>query len=276
MTEPRYALVQSRFETIEMAVLVDALAANTKLTRPDLMQLARKARGILGDRFSQSEALAVQAALAKERVQTHIVPAEEIVPLGRPLSVSWLEVNEARLGVPLGLGEQVEAVASWPGVMIVHAAIFATAQESSQVIGTGSSAYGFGSANPEDAPGVELRRQRYGEMRQVLGLLCVSDAGQPLHLRLTMPRLHIQRMPWLPAEVSRDEQFRFLLQQLIRLASAAVITPSARKLAVQPTKGLGVRTAESQITLDEGHFAAEMNWLYQLVVLKERRTEPTG
>lgn len=270
MNQPRYALVQSRFETIEMAVLVDALAANTKLARPDLMQLARKARGILGDRFSHAEALAVQAALAAERVQTHIVPAEQIVPLGRPLSVSWLEVNEAHLGVPLGLGEQIDAVASWPGVMIVHAAVVAVGQETSQIVGSGSSAYGFGSANPEDAPGVELRRQRYGEMRQVLGLLCVSDVGQPLHLRLTMPRLHTQRMPWLPAEVSRDEQFRFLLQQLVRLATGAVITPSARKLSVQPPKGLGVRTAESQTNLDESHFSADMNWLYQLVVLRER------
>ena len=163
MEQEPFALVQTRMELIDPDLLAGALAKHTSWPKADVNRLARRTRGILGTRFSRSEAQAVLAELKLAGVQTELVPAAQLVTLGPYQTVGWLEVSDAGLGVPLGIREEITLV-PWPTVFVIHAGVIAALHDEQRIVEVQRDSKG--------SPEHEVRREIFGIAQPTVALGC--------------------------------------------------------------------------------------------------------
>ena len=127
--EPLFALLQTRHERIEPAVLQDALLTGAGLPKPDAVRAAFRCRGILAERLTHKQAEGARGSLARQQIETVVVPAEQMMKLTPPVSVHWLQVSEAGLIVPADYYGRTETV-PWPNVFVISSGYVAKAVES--------------------------------------------------------------------------------------------------------------------------------------------------
>ena len=261
MEPNQFAVVQSRFETIDPELLAETITANTRWPRADVQRLARKTHGILGTTFSEVEARGICRALEQAGFLARVVPAAKLMKLPRARSIAWLDVSDAALGVPLDAFQESATPVAWNAVFVIHAATIATLNETGEIVDVEPAG--------ERGPVQEFQRDAFGLTQPTLGLVGMSAGSGMIHGRLSLQRFFRGRMPWLQGELSQEEQFRVVLGQLIAHSPQAVVSPAARRMVVTPLKQIRERTATSRILQDERAFQGEMNWLLQLLSFRE-------
>lgn len=259
MEKPQFAVVQTKFETIEPEALSAVLQAHVRWPRADIQRLARKSRGILGTTFTDAEARGVCQALTQAGHPVRALETAKLLQLPRPRSVGWLDVAESALGAPLGDKHEAAAIIPWSSVFVIHATTMATEPEQ---------------VNPFDGGLVERNGARQAvqesiaELQPTLGLVGVAQTGVMIYVRLSLRRFYRQQMPWIPVGATREQQFRTVLGELIARSPGATVSPEARKMVVLPLQDVGRRTPTSQVLQDERTFQAEMNWLLQMLAFQ--------
>ena len=89
-----FAVIQTRFETIPEQELVAVMTGPGGMTHPDATQSIRRHRGILWDRFSEPQAVAVCQSLTDSSYSVSIVQSDELPKLDDPRTVRWFEIDE--------------------------------------------------------------------------------------------------------------------------------------------------------------------------------------
>lgn len=266
-----FALIQTTLETIDPELLIAALTQHTRMPRADAVRVGRKAHGILGTRFSLQEATALRDHLARAGVATATLAADQMLALGRQRTVGWLDISDESLGVPIDTFETSPSPVPWTAVFVVHAKPLALLSESSQIVEVPSSIPAVSAAGMSPpATSLEFQRESFGQIQPCLALLALGADGGLIHIRVTTRRFFRQRMPWLAPNLTPVQQFSQMVGAIIARSPQAIISPAARKLAIQPPTDAGQRATVTRAEQDERMFQQEMNWLLQLLVLRNR------
>ncbi|MBC7854873.1 MAG: hypothetical protein IAF94_15685, partial [Pirellulaceae bacterium] len=126
--EPVFALLQTRHERIEPAVLQDALMDGAGMPKADAIRAARRCRGILAERLTHKQGEGARGSLTRHKFETILVPAEQMMKLTPPVSVHWLQVDDAGLIVPADYFGRTNKV-PWPNVFVISSGLVATSIE---------------------------------------------------------------------------------------------------------------------------------------------------
>jgi hypothetical protein len=263
MPAPLFALLQSRHERIEPAVLQEALIAGAGLPKADAARAAHRCRGILAERLTQKQGEGARGILAQQKIESILVPAEQMMKLTPPVSVHWLQVAGEGLMVPADYYGRTETV-PWPSVFVVSSGLVAT---STQV------------QKPHDAEQwhghvritvTEYKTERKTEQHHITEILGLSADGKLLHFRLHAHRLHKLQIPQGGPSASQFEKYLLLLDDLLARCQWAEISPATRLiLADRREHPLGV-SGRRPFDFDEGGFELYNRWLLQLVMLREK------
>src|SRR5687767_14637818 len=90
--EPLFALLQTRHQRIEPADLQEALIAGAGLPKFDAVRASRRCRGILAERLTHKQAEAARSSLARQQVETLVLPAEQMMKL-TPLAPASMQAT---------------------------------------------------------------------------------------------------------------------------------------------------------------------------------------
>lgn len=237
------ALVQTRFENIEPDVLVQVLSRLTLLPRAEVLRIARKQRGILHEHLTTQVAAKLAMELNTLNIGATSVPAHELPELSKPRTALWIEPDEAGFGVPLDHLQVLERI-NWLSVFAIHAELLTDPQAKTDKIS-------------QRFPNVDV--------------VAIGDSGKLIHFRISQPRFAPGRMPWIAAQQPLADKFYQLLELLIQRSTAAIISPTARRLLVErpaSTHALAEHWLEEK---DERTMANYLRWLVWLAMHREQQ-----
>ena len=261
--EPLFALLQTRHERIEPALLYEALVAGAGLPKADAARASRRSRGILAERLTRKQADGARGVLARQRIETFVLPTERMMKLTPPVSVHWLQIEEAGLIVPADYYGKTETV-PWPSVFVISSGYVGKSVEERKPHEVRER---FGR---REYTVTEYRTERHTEQQHVTEILGLSAEGKMLHFRLFAHRLLNQHIPYGGMAASMFEKYILLLEALIPRCQWAEVSPETRLILTerqeQPKEVPGRRPYD----FDEWSFDLYNRWLLQLVMLREQ------
>jgi len=264
--------VLETYESLDLELLADALQAPLGLLRQDAIQRARKARGIVAERLTSTQADAVARELGANGIQTRVVPQEQIVRIEKPVLVKFLQPNPDGLHVQLGYSSSSRIV-PWERVKLISAGKIRAAREGVghrprrkrlSVFGRGVDMGAFLGAPVWDRPGPSASRaDRAVELADVF----VDESnGAYLHVRLRNRDLYYAAI--LEEEATSDfkTDFRRLLAKVVARADHAVWNPGLDVMLGEPgAEGLDPADADFG---QEDEFTSYTRWLLQVASLE--------
>jgi hypothetical protein len=259
MAAPQFAVVQAKIEPIEPAHLEQALMAGAGMPKADASRASRRHRGFLLERASERQAADVASLLTQAGYAVRAIAAQQLVDLGRPTSINWLQIAPEHLGVPLH-PQKLPIRVPWSAVFVVNAGHLSTLEQDVQEIESVSS---------RGMVHIETKRLERSERHPAVEIVGVSDRGQMFYARLIAPRLQGAKMPGVPLDRPRHEQFFAVLEPLVAHSSAALISPETRKMLVERHVDRTRSAGSVQHQLDERAFTDYSRWLLQLVMFRE-------
>ena len=272
MPEPHFALLQTRHERIEPAIVLEALIAGAGQPKADAVRASIRCRGILAERLTHQQAEGARAILSRQQVETLVVPAEQMLKLTPPVSVHWLRTEDAGLLVPLDYYGQTATV-PWPSVFVVSSGVVKKELEERKPYETEEVVFG----GLPTLHGMSRRRQvtqyksvRRTERQHITEIIAVSVGGQLLHFRLHAHRLHKQQVPLGGVSVSIFEKDLLLLADLLRRAPLAETSPETGLLLQERLEQPPEASSRRPYEFDEASFDLYNRWLLQLVRLREQ------
>lgn len=272
-TEPLFALLQTRHERIEPAILQEALIAGAGLPKPDAVRAAHRCRGILAERLAHKQGEGARGSLARQQIETVLVPAEQMMKLTPPVSVHWLQVSDAGLIVPADYYGRSETV-PWPNVFVISGGLVAKSiverkpheVEASRSLTSQMVVPVLGHTRTV----TEFRNERRTEQQHIAEVLGLSEAGKLLHFRLHAHRLVKQQVPQGGPTISVFEKYLLLLDDLVARCQWAEISPETRLILADRKEHPPEVPGRRPYDFDEGSFDLYNRWLLQLVTLREK------
>lgn len=261
------AVIQTRFETVDPATLRDVLVTFGGATRTDAGQTARRARGILGERFTPDQARAVVAELTRHDYGVQVVPAESLPKLSAPRLVRWCEFTDQEFRVPDGYRGDVAAV-TWSCVFVVSAGQIAELKTETTPHFPARTTVSQHTHAVHYEPAVYRKESRYVHIVDVIG---VDLEDRFHHVRLPAHELAYRRILGDRPPGRSFERFLEVVETLVVRSTNAVISPATRKLLVE--RNDQSRTVPGAL----GHMVEERTvrqynrWLLMLVTLNEQR-----
>jgi hypothetical protein len=98
-----FAVVQTRFETIALEVMVQVLTEHGGMPNADACRVARRSKGILGEQFTEVEAKAVWNELTRQGYGVRVVPGDQLPNLSDPCTIRWFEIDKEQFRMPDGI-----------------------------------------------------------------------------------------------------------------------------------------------------------------------------
>jgi hypothetical protein len=259
MSEPLFTLLQTRHERIEPAVLQEALIAGAGLPKPDAVRAAHRCRGILAERLTHKQGEGARGSLARQQIETMLVPAEQMMKLTPPVSAHWLQVDDAGLIVPADYYGRTETV-PWTSVFVISSGLVAKSIEERKHEVEVSRGF--------DQPTDHVERRT--EHHHVTEVLALAAAGKLLHFRLYAHRLHKQQVPQGGPTASVFGKYLLLLDDLVLRCQWAEISPETQLILADRRERPSEVPGRRPYDFDEGSFDLYNRWLLQLVTLREK------
>jgi hypothetical protein len=261
--EPLFALLQTRHQRIEPAVLQEALLEGAGLPKADAVRAAHRCRGILAERLTHQQAEGARGSLAQQQIETLVVPAEQMMKLTPPVSVHWLQVGDAGLIVPADYYGRTETM-PWESVFVVSSGFVAKAVETRKPHEVRET-HG---QHPMVVTEYTLERKiEHEHITEVLGL---SADGKLLHFRLHAHRLQKQQVPQGSPTATQFEKYLLLLDDLVLRCQWAEISPETRLILADRKEHPPEVAGRRPYDFDETSFELYNRWLLQLVMLREK------
>lgn len=263
MPEPLFALLQSRHQRIDPAILRDVLMQEAAMPKVDAVRASQKARGILADRLTEAQAEACRASLARQQIETFVLPAEKVAAQPRPPMVHWLGIGDSGLFVPTdyhGSG----GVVPWSSVFVISSGLVMTVVEERVPTEVWD---GYRRDGEMSTKWDSRRKEELHHITEILGL---SDAGQLLHFRLAAQRLHAQQVPQGGAAAPRFQKYLLLLDDVVAGATQAEISPETRQILIERREKPREIEGKKGYVFDERGYDAYNRWLLQLFMLREQ------
>ena len=261
--EPLFALLQTRHERIVPAVLQDALMDGAGLPKADAVRAAHRCRGILAERLTHKQGEGARGSLARQQIETILVPAEQMMKLTPPVSVHWLQIDDAGLIIPADYHGQTQMV-PWPNVFVISSGLVEKRVEKRkphEVVET---------RGRHRVIVTEYTVERKLEQQHNTEVLGLSADGKLLHFRLQAHRLHKQQVPQGGPAATVFEKYLLLLDDVVLRCQWAEISPETRLiLAVRKDRPPEV-SGRRPYDFDEASFDLYNRWLMQFVFLREK------
>ena len=263
MPESLFALLQTRHESIDPAVVREILMHEAGMPKADAARASQKARGILAERLPPDRAKQAAAAFAARGCGVMALPQEKLVSLGRALSAAWARIDEDVLIIPADY-RGGESRIPWPSVFVVSSGLVQCVKEQRTAV----------ESFPDDdqSAGITVtdwRVERKTEQQHITEILGLSDGGDMLHFRLHADRLHASEMPQRGPGVSRFERYLRLVDEIVRHASQAEISRETRQILAERRQAPRDVEGKKPYVFDERGFESYNRWLLTLVMLKE-------
>ncbi len=261
--EPLFALLQTRHERIEPAVLQDALMDGAGFPKADAVRAAHRCRGILAERLTHKQGEGARGSLARQQIETILVPAEQMMKLTPPVSVHWLQIDDAGLIIPADYHGQTQMV-PWPNVFVISSGLVEKRVEKRKP------------HEVVEARGrhsiivTEYRVERKLEQQHITEVLGLSADGKLLHFRLHAHRLHKQQVPQGGPAASVFEKYLLLLDDLVLRCQWAEVSPETRLILADRKERPPEVAGRRPYDFDAKSFDLYNRWLLQLVALREK------
>lgn len=268
MSEPLFALLQTRHERIDPAILRDVLMQVAGMPKADAARSSLKARGILAERLAPERAQRAAQALAARGIAAIAVPQEKLAQLTRPISAAWARVDADALVIPADYRGGEKRI-PWSSVFVVSSGLVQCVKEQR----TGVESF------PDDdrSAGITVtdwRVERKTELQHITEILGLSDGGNMLHFRLHADRLHIQQVPLGGSSASRFEKYLLLVDEIVRRAAQAEISPEARLILAERREVPRDVEGKKPYVFEERSFDLYARWLLTIVMLREEGQAP--
>jgi hypothetical protein len=263
MSEPLFALLQTGHHRIDPATLRDALMQEAAMPRVDAVRTSQKARGILAERLTHKQAEACRARLAREQIETFVLPAEKVSPQPRPAMVHWIGIGASGLFVPTDY-QGNGAVIPWSSVFVISSGLVMTVVEERVPTEVWE-------GNSRDAvPTTKWESRKKEELHHITEILGLSDAGRMLHFRLAAQRLQAQQVPHGGAAATRFQKYLLLLDDIVAGATQAEISPETRQILSERREKPREIEGKKGYVFDERGYDVYNRWLLQLFMLREQ------
>jgi hypothetical protein len=263
MAEPLFALLQTRHESIDPAVLLEVFLRDGGMPKIDAARASQKARGILAERLTQAQAERCRANLVRHGIVTTVLPAEQLVLLSRPILVHWIGVSNDGLFVPTdyyGGGDTVP----WASVFVISSGLVRT--EIEERTPTEVVEY-YGNRHVTTTEWKTVRKEQPQHVTEILGL---SEVGQTMHFRLNAKRLHAQQVPHGGPSAANFQKYLLLLDDIVAGATQAKVSPETRQILAERREVPREVDGKKDYVFDERSFGNYNRWLFQLFMLEER------
>lgn len=253
-----YAVMRADETVLELKEVARLIAETTGRAALDAIQFLHHGRGLLADHLTLAEAQQIGAGLRAAGLPTVVLPDSALLPISRPRRISKARLSAA--GLDLEDPFQRRWRESWAGVVLVAATTVQTL-EGPREAGVVKRALAL---VPHEQPVFRLAEPVEGpvELRQLLDLVC--GRRNPRHYRLEAGLFNYR---YLAAEgrlsLRRDENYLRLLEDVLRWATTAWVTPGTRSLRD------GV-IATAALVADERLVDAEIRWRRQRLALLGR------
>lgn len=264
----RYAVVQTRFETIDAEVLRTVLVEQGGFVPVDAGRIARKVRGVLTDRLSFQQAAAVCQALTSNGYAVQAIPVTSLAPEGKARVVRWFEMDQQEVRIPWGYHGHVNRI-PWPSVFVISAGqVSEVKQHETEHVNR------YGSTRTGTL--VEHNTQRHSERIEVAELICVAESGAFHHVRFPYHEMNYQRIFGEPVAGTSFERYLMLLDALVRQSTSALVSPETTRLLKERKQHYESSDGDFAHFAEEKEFAAYNRWLLQLVLMSEGFCNPPG
>ena len=261
MTE--YAIVQERFEQIDPEVLRQVMVDHGGLNRIDATRLARKAQGVLWERFTMRQAQQVATELNHHDYRVRPVPAKDLVKLDKPRTVRRLEFFEDHFDIPWDLHRSVSI--PWLNVFVISAA------ETRELVEKRRERPSRGTGRPtgEAAYVTETEIERSSKRISVTDIVALTAVGGFAHFRLPAHELHYNRILTDAASYRPYERYLMVLQRIGDSSKQAIVSPRTRHILVERQEPRSLAGTEDQVHVEEMNLDRYNEWLMQLVRFRE-------
>jgi hypothetical protein len=174
-----------------------------------------------------------------------------------------MEPDATGFGVPLDHRQIIERI-DWLSVFAIHADLLPDPQAKPDkiVASLGSGAIAEAIKNT----GAKLT-QRFPNV-DVVG---ITDAGKLVHFRIAQAKFAPGRMPWLAPDRPLTDKFYELLRLLIEQSSAAIISPTTRRLLLERPSNTHTLSEHWLEEKDERAMVTYMRWLVWLAMHREQQ-----
>lgn len=238
MGQMSFAILQTRHSLIPAQVLVKAFKTVDRLTDNDAAMIAREALGIIVENLSEAEARKIHGSLASQDIETHVVAADDLFTMPPPKKLKRCDCLTENLVLYDALGRPKHV--GWDHVVVIAAGPVNTRQMQSKN---------------------QLVRDFDGELTVDRTQHEVESVGFMLELLLDIEPSRYQveaatfLFSYLGSRVTQDrfENFKLLVEDLIRYATAAVINQGAMSLVQSKS--------ESMIYRSRRMFEREIIWM---------------
>jgi hypothetical protein len=264
MAQPLFTLLQTRHESLDPAVVREILMHEAGMPKADAARASQKARGILAERLTADQAKHAAAAFLARGCGVTALPQEKLASTGRALSAAWARVDEDALVIPSDY-RGGESRIPWPSVFVVSSGLVQCVKEQRTAV----------ESFPDDdrSSGITVtdwRVERKTEQQHITEILGFSDAAKMLHFRLHADRLHAPLVPLGGPSASRFEKYLLLVDEIVRHASQAEISPETRQILAERRQVPREVKGKKPYVFDERGFDTYNRWLLALVMRQER------
>ena len=266
-----FALIQTRFERIAPEELRNALVSHGGMTHADASRSAHRDRGILGSRFSESQANAVAEELSIRGYKVGVVPAKSLPNLGKPRTIHWCEFADEALHIPEGLQGETASI-DWLSIRVINAGLVADfeATATSEYLPGALSVVGPSDTAEAGSPVWE----QHSHYLCVVDMIAMHQPGPLIYLRLPAHELVYQRIIGDCGGMQLLERFQKVLEQLIQRSTKAIVAPDARKMLVRRTNESWVADSDLRNFAEASEFEQYDKWLLALANRDEPADQP--
>lgn len=258
-----FAVVQTRFEKIEPAVLRAALIESGGVLAADAGLQSRRVQGILGEQFTAEQAQQVAAQLAAQGHAVRVLPSESLPRLEKPRPVRWLTLGAEQVEIPWGHHGEMWPVL-WSSVFVVSSGQIAKTKERRESVRKPRT------SSRQRYPTIEEHVYQRSEYVHVTDLIAIAENGQVLNVRLPAREMAYKRILGPGPVRNSFAKYLELLSVLVERSNEAIIPPSTRKLLVERKERYRTEEGGSRESSDELRFRAFNRWLLQLAILREQ------
>ncbi|MDX1946915.1 MAG: hypothetical protein SFU86_16050 [Pirellulaceae bacterium] len=230
------------------AVLIDLLQRQG-IPKPVAQKLARQSGEIVWEHAEAEPAAALAGALSNCGHPARVVSQADVPPVTRPRRVPRLDLDEPRLGIFVGYGDEPVWFA-WEQVLVLSAGVFKSEKIESRA---------------EEVRNVEgmlvgmERRVKVELERRIVADLFADEGTELRHFRLQSHELNYSQTMGGTALQSWREKFTLVLARLALRSAQALISPQTEALLAA-----GLIAADCQVDPyfeDDERFAAHNRWL---------------
>ncbi|MCA9135264.1 MAG: hypothetical protein KDB00_00860 [Planctomycetales bacterium] len=266
----QFAVIQTRFETIELETLVGVLTRQGHITHADARRVARRSRGILWENFGKEQANTVCKQLTELGYGVRVIPSAELPDLPEPRIIRWFELKETHLNIPDGIrGETVPM--EWMSIFVISVGQIANlkkkmVKDRSRLVSSFDKAAFLTVSEP---PTYRVQ----GNLVDVVDIVGLDQTGAIRHLRMPSNELAYSRIMGEGTELSRFERFLVIVEYLIAHATEAIVSPETRKILVKREPQSVVIEGDGANRIQEDALQTYNRWLLGQAITRERQLD---